>query len=272
LTVGLIRGETVNGILKLLVSRRNESMMMRDVLVSLALAAALVLGMDARASSDIKETDETFKSRGKDFVVDVFAPEAPGKYPAIVVLHGHGGLGEGKRSGCHEAARRLARAGYVAMVPHYFGRAVPDPKNARKNAQSFAVWERAVSDTVGFAMRRADVDPKRVGLLGFSLGSYVSIGVAARDRRVSAVVENYGGLPEHEDLNWSRLPPVLILHGDADKVVSVDSAHALDQVLDEANVFHEVKIYPGAGHGFRGDDHQDASRRTLEFFDKYVKR
>jgi dipeptidyl aminopeptidase/acylaminoacyl peptidase len=65
---------------------------------------------------------------------------------------------------------------------------------------------------------------------------------------------------------------VLILHGDADRIVSVDEAHKLDEVLDQANVPHEVKIYSGAGHGFRGDDHEDASRRTLEFLDHHVKR
>jgi carboxymethylenebutenolidase len=189
-----------------------------------------------------------------------------------VILHGHGGLGEGKRSGCHEQARRLARAGYVALVPHYFGRAVPDQKNGRKNAQSFAVWVRTVSDTIGYAAHRANVDPKRIGLVGFSLGSYVSLAVAARDRRVSALVENFGGLPQHEALDWSRLPPVLILHGDADRIVSVEEAHKLDELLDQANVSHEVKIYQGAGHGFRGDDLADASKRTLEFLDRYVKR
>jgi len=238
----------------------------------MALAAALAFGTRVHASTEINETDETFKSRGNNVIVDVFAPNAPGKYPASVILHGHGGLGEGKRSGCHEQARRLARAGYVALVPHYFGRAVPDQKNGRKNAQSFAVWVRTVGDTIGYAVHRANVDPKRIGLVGFSLGSYVSLAVAARDRRVSALVENFGGLPQHEALDWSRLPPVLILHGDADRIVSVEEAHKLDELLDQANVSHEVKIYHGAGHGFRGDDLADASKCTVEFLDKYVKR
>jgi dipeptidyl aminopeptidase/acylaminoacyl peptidase len=33
-----------------------------------------------------------------------------------------------------------------------------------------------------------------------------------------------------------------------------------------------MKIYPGAGHGFRGDDREDALKRTVAFFDTHVKR
>jgi carboxymethylenebutenolidase len=238
----------------------------------LVLAAILALGRVAHGTEGIVETEDTFKSRGKDVTVDVFAPGTPGKYPAVVVVHGHGGVGEGKRSGSHEQARHLARAGYVAMVPHYFGRLKPDSKDGRKNAKSFDVWARAVSDTVGYAARRPDVDAKRIALLGSSLGSWVSLSVAARDRRVLAVVENFGGWPQWEELNPARLPPVLILHGDADHNVSVDEAYKLEQLLQQAGVLHEVHIYPGADHGFRGADREDALKRTVDFLDAHVKR
>jgi len=238
----------------------------------LGLCATLVLGMAAPVTNGIVESDETFKSRGKDFAVDIFAPGTPGKYPAIIVLHGHGGAGENKRSSSHDLARRLARTGYVALVPHYFGSLKPDPKNGQKNARSFSVWTRTVSDSISFATRRPDVDPKRIGVHGSSLGSWVSLSLAARDRRVSAVVENFGGLPEWEDLNLGRLPPVLILHGDADRNVRVQEAYKLDQALREWGVSHEMHIYAGAGHGFRGDDREDSIKRTLDFFDLHVKR
>jgi carboxymethylenebutenolidase len=220
----------------------------------------------------IAETTEVFKSRGRDYTIDVFSPGAPGRYPAVVVVHGHGGVGDGRRSGSHELARQLARSDYVALVPHYFGRLKPDPKDGRKNARSFAVWERTVSDAVGYAARRSDVDPRRIGLLGSSMGSWVVLSVAARDRRVSAVVENFGGWPAWEDLSPARLPPVLILHGDADRNVPVEEAYKLDQLLEEAGVIHEMHIYPGVGHGFRGDVFDDARRRTVAFLDTHVKR
>ena len=240
-------------------------------LAALVVGAVAAMGADGPGPAKIVEEDATFKSRGQEVVVDICAPEAPGKHPAVVVLHGHGGVGEGKRSGSHDLARRLARAGYVALVPHYFGSRKPDPKDGRKNVRSFAAWERTVGETVSYASRRADVDPKRIGLLGTSMGSWVALSVAARDRRVSAVVEYYGGFPVWEALDPSQLPPVLVLHGDADRNVKVDEAHRLEQILQQAGVVHEVHIYPGAGHGFRGDHAEDAMRRTLEFFGAHMK-
>ncbi len=241
-------------------------------LLIMALAAFASVGMAPPEPGELTEATETFKSRGQDVVVDVIAPKDPGRHPAVVVLHGHGGLGEGRRSGTHSLARRLAGSGYVALVPHYFGSRKPDRKNGQKNARSFAFWERTVSDTVGFAARRSDVDPKRIGLLGASLGSWVALSVGARDRRVSAVVEHYGGFPEWEELNPARLPPVLVLHGDADRDVPVRQAHNLERMLLEAGVPYEMHIYQGAGHGFRGADYDDAVKRTVDFFDTHVKR
>jgi carboxymethylenebutenolidase len=247
----------------------------RSRLASAALALTVVWTVSlavADEPGEIVESDATFKSRGKDVIVDVFAPSAPGKHPAVIVLHGRNGVGEGKRSGSHEAARELARSGYVALVPHYFGRNVPDPKNGRKNARSHAIWTRTVIDTVTFATRRDDVNPRQIGLIGFSNGSWVALSTAARDRRVSAVVENYGGYPGWDEINPARLPPVLILHGDADRVVPVNESDKLEAVLKEAGVPYEMHIYPGADHGFRGADRADALKRTLEFLATHVKR
>jgi carboxymethylenebutenolidase len=233
--------------------------------------AILALGMVGAESGEVVESDEGVKSHGQSIRVDVFSPKEAGKYPAILVLHGHGGVGEGKRSGSHALARYLAGAGYVTLVPHYFGGLKPS-KDSWKNARRFAVWEARVSQIVGYAARRNDVDPQRIGILGNSLGSWVALSVAARDRRVSAVVEYVGGWPEWEELNPARLPPVLILHGDADRVVPVEKAYMLEQIFQEARVPYKMQIYPRAGHGFRGDDYEDARKRTLAFFDTHVKR
>jgi carboxymethylenebutenolidase len=242
-------------------------------LAAIALSTTVALSVAAAAEPDaIAESSETFKSRGKEVIVDLFAPGAPGSHPAVIVLHGRGGVGEGRRSGTHQAARELAQAGYVALVPHYFGRDLPDPKNGPKNARSHAIWTRRVLDTVSFAARRDNVNPRQIGLLGFSHGSWLALSVAARDRRVRAVVEYYGGYPGWDEIDPHRLPPVLILHGDADRVVPLTQADTLEAVLKDAGVPYDMHIYPGAGHGFRGADRADALKRTLEFFAIHVKR
>ena len=96
------------------------------------------------------------------------------------------------------------------------------------------------------ARRRPETD-RRGGRVA---GIVVALSVGARDRRVAAVAEYYGGLPEWEDLDLTRLPPVLILHGDADRNVRVQEAYKLEQALRESGVSCEMHIYAGQATGF----------------------
>jgi carboxymethylenebutenolidase len=115
------------------------------------------------------------------------------------------------------------------------------------------------------------VDRRRVGLLGFSLGGSVALSNAMVDSRVSAVVEYFGSLVGEPPLQLPTMPPTLILHGDADRTIPVREAEKLSALFTEWQVRFEIKIYPGAGHGFRGDDEKDAWKRTLDFLDKHLK-
>jgi len=113
---------------------------------------------------------------------------------------------------------------------------------------------------------------ERIALLGFSLGAYLSLANASIDGRVQAVVEFFGGLPREMKLFMRRLCPVLILHGEADPTVPVAEAYNLQRLLEEKSVPYEIKIYPGAGHGFESDVWRDAGLRTLQFLQKHLSR
>jgi carboxymethylenebutenolidase len=244
-------------------------------LVSLWIAALASSIWAAEPAAEIDEASDTFPSHGKRVAVDRFAPKAPGRYPLVIVLHGAGGIGaEGRSSMLHEEARRLARRGYVAMVPHYFDRtAGAKLNNPVKNARYYKIWMETVADLVTHASRLPQVDRRRVGLLGHSLGAGLAVSNAMADKRVSAVVEYAGSLvfidgPPPQPL---PMPPTLILHGDADNIVPVSEAHKLEALFGEWQTPYEIKIYPGAGHGFRGDDAQDAWNRTVAFLDRHLK-
>jgi carboxymethylenebutenolidase len=66
------------------------------------------------------------------------------------------------------------------------------------------------------------------------------------------------------------MPPVLILHGEADVVVPVSEAHKLAHTLQERGIPYEMKIYKQAGHGFHGFDMMDAGQRTYCFLKKHL--
>jgi dienelactone hydrolase len=234
------------------------------------LGLALAGGMDEPEPAMIVESMSKFESKGKSIAVETFEPKAPGQYPAIVILYGSGGMDIGGPV-FRGLARELARRGYVALLPHYFDRTGTKISDPATSAKHFKEWMETIGDAVTFVAGRPAVDRERIGLLGFSLGAYLSLSNATFDPRVKAVVEFFGGLPPALEDRADKLPPTLILHGDADPIVPVKEAHRLESLLKDRKVPYELHIYKGAGHAFLGADGADSARRTLQFFDKYVK-
>lgn len=66
-------------------------------------------------------------------------------------------------------------------------------------------------------------------------------------------------------------PPILTLHGDADPIVPVNQAKMLDEALKKVGAPHELKIFPGAPHGFPGEQGREADDAMWAFFEKHLK-
>jgi len=208
-----------------------------------------------------------FPSGGQKIRLDCFLPSANGHpVPAVIGLHGSGG----GHSSMAEPAELLAKQGFAVYVLHYFDRTGTTSANRSTIFKCFPLWMKTLWDCVSFVACQPNIDAERIGLLGFSLGAYLSLSNASIDFRVRAVVDFFGGLPKEMKLFMRRLCPVLILHGDADQTVPVEEAYYLQQTLERKRVEYEMKIYPGAGHGFSGEIWQDAGRRTLYFLQKYL--
>jgi dienelactone hydrolase len=237
------------------------------VLIACILPLGLAGPPSARAG--VAESTVSYESQGKAIAVDRFGPDGPGKHPAVLLIHGAGGLTGGVVF--REYARLLAQRGYVAHVVHYFDRTGDEVAKLPSSLRNFSAWRAAVSDAISHAAAQPNVDPSRIGLVGFSLGAYLSLSLAADDPRVTAVVDYFGGLPAILGRDVKAMPPVLILHGEQDRVVPVQAARELERMLKEKGRPYEIHIYPDQGHGFRGDDSQDAFRRTVAFLDKHLK-
>ncbi|EBA17870.1 phospholipase/carboxylesterase family protein [Roseobacter sp. SK209-2-6] len=102
-----------------------------------------------------------------------------------------------------------------------------------------------------------DVLPEQVVLFGFSQGTMMSLHVAPRrEDAISGIVAFSGRLltPDtFKDEVISRMP-VLLVHGDQDEVVPVESLPEAAQALQDAG-FQDVfaHVQKGTGHGIAGD-------------------
>ena len=214
----------------------------------------------------------TFQSGGKPIRVEVFYPPTSGRHPAVLVLYG--GLGMTLRpAGYRYYAADLAKHGYAAFLVHYFDR-TSEEKLGDLDRTKEELWLSTIHDAIRFVSRDPKVDPKRIGAVGFSLSSGLALEEAAQDRRIKAISEYYGGLGDDFPKYVTRMPPVLILQGDADEGVPVSEAYKLQSFLQRLHTPCEMKIYPGVGHVFDGNGDTpagiDAWQRTLAFFDHYL--
>jgi carboxymethylenebutenolidase len=216
----------------------------------------------------IIQSQLSFESGGKNIRLDCFLPNVNGqRFPAVIGLHGSGG----GQTGMADPASLLAGQGFAVYVLHYFDRTgTTEIDGLQTIFRHFPVWMKTLWDAVSFVARQPQVDPERVGLLGFSLGAYLALSASAIDSRIKAVVEFFGGMPKEMKFFARRLCPVLILHGDQDKTVPVEEAYHLQQMLEKKQIAYEMQIYPGVGHGFSGETWRDAGLRALAFLKKYL--
>ena len=219
---------------------------------------------------------DSFSSDNRQIMLERFDPKAAGLHRAVMLVHGGAGPNEDlRKSGIFEA---LTAAGYSVFMPHYFdggGQWTPTSNDPKQ----FITYIRTLNDACRYIAQQSGIDPGGIGLVGFSLGGYLVLGLAEEERshppvlpspEIKAVVEMYGGMPDFAVDRMTTMPPVLILHGEDDDVVPVSRAHDLEKLLDKKNLPHETKIYPHQGHGFSGDALADANQRTVGFFTAHL--
>jgi carboxymethylenebutenolidase len=209
-----------------------------------------------------------FQSGGKSIRLDAYFPDTHqgDKVPAIIALHGAGG----GVSGMERYAGMLAAEGFAVYLLHYFDRTGLESADRTTIVRKFPLWMKTLWDAISFVEMQPQVDGERIALLGFSLGAYLSLAISAIDPRVKMVIEFFGGMPKEINFFMRRLCPVLILHGEADSTVPVEEAYKLQKLLEKKRIPYEMKIYPGAGHGFEAEIWRDAARRSLQFLQKHL--
>jgi carboxymethylenebutenolidase len=208
----------------------------------------------------------TFTSDGKPIRLDHYPPNHAGSSPAVILVHGSGG----PLHGLDPFAGQAAMFGVHVFVLHYFERTGHNWVAPSQIESHFVAWLETVKDAVSFVAGHPGIDASRIGLLGFSLGAFLSLALATQDSRIAAVAELFGGLPEQFTKDAGNLPPVLILHGAQDTTVPIDHAHELERILQQHKIPYQIKIYPDQGHVFRGLAQLDAMRRVAQFFRTYL--
>jgi dienelactone hydrolase len=194
----------------------------------------------------------------------LYRPAKPGSYPAVIVLHGCGGIGT---TGNHEEqwADRLNGWGYAALVVDSLGpRGLPEVCSPEREAK-LKMYDRA-GDAINAALtlaQTAGIDGHRIGVLGFSHGGGSAVMVTRRDIEAShpglirAAVDYYGACNFPKDHGNT---PLLVLAGDADTYGNpAKTCTEFKAALSSPNTM-EMETYPGVYHEF--DNTYFSARKT----------
>ncbi len=245
-----------------------------------ALKAAIGVGYAAAAMPIMAQTAIKTPADGLtagDVVIDVngfkmpayrAAPAGKTGLPVVLVLS--------EIFGVHEyiadTARRLAKAGYLAIAPELFVR--------QGDAQSYGEMSKLIAEVISKvpdAQVMTDLDAtvkwaaanggdtSKLGVTGFCWGGRQTWLYAAHNPNVKAAVAWYGRLtgptselnPKHpQDVAAALSGPVLGLYGAADTGIPLDTIDKMKAALAAGNAAAKAStfvVYPDAPHAFHAD-------------------
>ena len=103
------------------------------------------------------------------------------------------------------------------------------------------------------AMAEEGMTPDRTVIIGFSQGTMMSLDVTMRRDKPFAGLVGFSGRLIESDAPMTCKTPVLLVHGDQDPMVPVQSIHEARAALDKAGVPCLWHICEGVGHGIAPD-------------------
>jgi dienelactone hydrolase len=227
-----------------------------------AWAALAILAMAGVAQAQSRQTID-FEGRQKGQPVrvtaEIYWPAAQGTVPAMVVHHGSGGISDQRE---RRYARELAAMGVAAVVIDSFRPRGVTSTVEDQSAVSGRDFNLDALEALKALGANGRIDRNRIGIMGFSKGgtsalmaSHLALLAAAgvpSGLRYALHVPFYPSCTTQYYRPRTTGQPIYLLLGGADTYVGVEPCATYAETLRANGARIEVKVYPGAGHGFDG--------------------
>ena len=246
--------------------------------MKLTLLSALLIGMTI-SSFAAEGKPVSYKSGDETVNAILYTPQGNGPFPALVVIHEWWGLNDWVK----EQASKLADQGYVALaIDLYRGKVATTPEEAHEIMRGVPS-DRANRDLLAassFLRSQKNVNPAKVGDIGWCMGGGYALDLAIADPKLKAAVINYGHLASDKTTLQKINAAILGIFGGQDKGIPPADVNKFEADLKALGKPAEIKIFPDAGHGFenpnnkasyRADDAKQAWELITAFLAKYLK-
>lgn len=172
-----------------------------------------------------------------------------------------------------EICDQLAEHGYTALAPDYYDGRVAKTIDEAKELQGST--EGTNPELIGDIVRAAkehlvSLAKNKIGVIGFSMGTWWSLVMAESDPNISAIVLFYGT----GDVDFSTVKAKVLGHyAETDEWESLDNVRGMEQAMKNAGIDVTLHIYPKTAHWFMESDRPEydpaaaklAWERTFEF-------
>lgn len=189
--------------------------------------------------------------------VGFLAVPPAGKGPGVLVLHAWWGLNDTIKAFCAE----LAESGFVAFAPDlYHGKVantIPEAEALGSALDSSHLQAKAeIAEATRFLNERAGPTGRGLAVIGFSLGVYYALDLAAADpEHIRSVVLFYGT----GGGDWINSRAAYLGHfAENDPYEPKSNVDELEEELRRAGRPVTFYHYPGTGHWFFESDRTDA--------------
>lgn len=181
-------------------------------------------------------------------------PAGDGVRPGILIFPEGYGLGE---QAIIRAERIAAEMGYVALACdlHGDGRELNGLEEVLEKLEplqrtSSCVRARAVAGYDAL-LAQPEVDPGRVGAIGFCFGGTMALELALTGRKIDATVGFHSGLQLTAPQDAPNIKgAILLLLGADDPSIDADQRHRFEQLMRQAGTRWEMHVYGGVRHSF----------------------
>ena len=230
--------------------------------------------------------------------------EAGRRYPMVVSVHG-GPAAQFSAAWPAGGGAALANEGYFVFFPNPRGSFGQGAAFAAANVKDFGHGDlRDIMAGVDAVLKKAPIDPQRLGLTGHSYGGFMTMWTVTQTNRFRAAVASAGianwqsyygqnlidqwmipyfGASVYDDpavyaksspINFIKnvRTPTLIMVGDSDAECPPPQSQEFWHALKALGVKTKLVIYENEGHSFRVPAHrEDALVRTIAWFDENLK-
>jgi carboxymethylenebutenolidase len=250
------------------------------------------------AGQAILPQEIAFRSGGQDLVGYLYLPPGPGPFPCMITNHGSG-IAKGTSDVCRPGTGALLMSwGVASFLPHRHGYGnssgpawrddvSAEPGSAAYDEQLVARLTRESEDVLaalGVMLKRPDITPEHIGIMGSSFGGVVTLLAAAKSDRFRCAVEFAGAA-----MNWEKAPglrdhlaaaaqrlshPIFFIQAAND--YSVGPTLALAEAAAAAGKTVESSIYPqwglteDEGHLFESRGAQIWSADVRRFLERWL--